>query len=162
MKTLSKTICILAAFSMSSAAFAGEGSWTISDADGQVTVTRGGKPHYGAEGTVLKAGDVISTSKTARAVLVRGGKFVVVDPGKKVRITKPKEKGTVTKIFEYLGGLASTQSKKNTFNSGTAAAVVKGYGSGLENGSSSAGNNGGTSGNEDDPAMWKQIEPQTL
>lgn len=162
MTKISQFFCILTVFFASTAAIASDHAWTISDADGQVTVTRQGKPLYGAQGTVLKAGDVISTSKNARAVLVRGGKFVVVDPGKKVRIEKPKQKGTATRIFEYLGSLVSSDPKTNSFNAGTAAAVVKGLGDGIDETGYSQSASGNVSARDDDPAMWKQVEEQSL
>ncbi|KWV92693.1 hypothetical protein [Erythrobacter sp. YT30] len=163
MMKITKLIGVTAALFASSAAWASDGSWTISDADGQVTVTRADKPLYGAKGTVLKAGDVISTSKTARAVLVRDGKFVVVEPGKKVRISKPTEKGAMTRIFEYLGNIVSTSSPRNSFNEQTAAAVVKGYDKDVEKSLSTTNKaTYNAASDSDDPAMWKEMEPQTV
>ncbi|MEL7196709.1 MAG: hypothetical protein AAGL10_00195 [Pseudomonadota bacterium] len=161
-----KTLLAASALCMGSAAMASDGNWMISDADGQVTVTRDSKPLYGASGTVLKAGDVITTSKTARAVLVRGGKFVVVEPSKKVRISKPKQKGAVAKVFEYLGNMVSTGSNRNTFGQQTAAAVIKGYGKGAEKSLSYSSKDAGYANTnmsqDDDPSMWKPVEPQDL
>ncbi len=163
MMSMTKLIGVTAALFASSAAMAGNGSWMISDADGQVTVTRADKPLYGAKGTALKAGDVISTSKNARAVLVRDGKFVVVEPGKKVRISKPKQQGTVSKIFVYLGNLVSTSSPRNSFSEQTTAAVVKGYGKDVEKSLSKSNTvTYHRASEQDDPAMWQEVEPKPL
>lgn len=162
MLKLTKSLIAVSLLCAGTAAAASSPLWTISDADGQVTVTRGDKPLYGAQGTVLQTGDLVSTSKTARAVLVQGGKFVVVDPGKTVRIVMPKEKGAAARIFEYLGGLVGAGTKTRSFNGGQSAAVVKGMGEGLEKGGNGQATSSGGSARVDDPDMWKPVEPQSL
>ena len=123
---LSKNLCVLAAFVMSSAAIASDSGWVISEANGQVSVIRDSKAIYGAQGTRLEIGDVVRTSGGARAVLARGEKFFVVKPKSNVRIKPMKKQGKIAQMFEYLGDQllgGDTKSDKQVL-----AAVVKGYG----------------------------------
>lgn len=132
MKKLFKSICILLAFFSSSAALATDSGWIISEADGQVSITRDGKAVYGAQGTKLQIGDVVRTGKGARAVLVRGEDFVIVSPERQVRIAKAKEKGIIAQAFQSVGNMISNVAKKNSpqpnMNQSASATVVKGYG----------------------------------
>lgn len=128
MAKLPKLICVFAAFSLSTAAFAQDSGWRISETDGQVSVIRDNEAIYGEEGTQLQIGDVVRTSEAGRAVLVRGKEFVVVSPKAQVRI-KPVEKGgMVDQMLEYLGDLLTTDSGLTSSKARTVALVVKGYG----------------------------------
>lgn len=131
---LSKNIAIAAALVTSSAAFASDSGWIISEADGQVSVNRNDKAVYGAKGTKLQVGDIIRTSKAARAVLVKGDEFFIVSPNKQVRIVKVEEAGTATKILKFVGSMLSSNSQHSSLKRPLEAAVVKGMGGGLENG----------------------------
>ena len=131
---LARSIGIAAALLTSSAALASDSGWIISEADGQVSVNRADKAVYGAKGTKLQVGDVIRTSKAARAVLVRGDEFYIVTPNKQVRIAKVEEDSTATKIMNFVGNMLSSNSEHSKLNRPLDAAVVKGMGGGLENG----------------------------
>jgi len=131
---LSRIICVLAALFTTSAALASDSGWIISEANGQVSVTRDDKAIYGAKGTQLQVGDVIRTSKGARAVLARGDEFHIVSPNAQVRIIKVEEDSTATKILKFVGNLLATDNQHSRLSRPMEAAVVKGYGGGLENG----------------------------
>lgn len=123
---ISKAICVAAAFCMGSAALAENSGWRISEADGQVSVIRGDKSLYGAEGTQLQVGDLVKTSGAANAVLVRGDDFVVVEGGKTVRIKPAQEQGMVTQMVEYVTGLFGPSEDHSKLDRPLQAAVVKG------------------------------------
>ncbi len=131
---LARSIGIAAAMLSSSAALASDSGWIISEADGQVSINRADKAVYGAKGTKLQVGDVVRTSKAARAVLVRGDEFYIVTPNKQVRIVKVEEDSTATKIMNFVGNTLSSNSQHSKLNRPLDAAVVKGMGGGLENG----------------------------
>jgi hypothetical protein len=122
----SKAVCVAAAFCMGSAALAENSGWSISEADGQVSVIRGDKSLYGARGTQLQIGDVVKTSEAANAVLVRGEDFVLVDSGKAVRIKPAEEQGVVGQMVEFVTGLLGPREDKSRLNRPLQAAVVKG------------------------------------
>ncbi|MEM8724636.1 MAG: hypothetical protein AAGE86_03850 [Pseudomonadota bacterium] len=134
MNTWSRNICLAAALCTSSAALASDSGWSISEADGQVSITRGEKAVYGAKGTPLQVGDVIRTKKAARAVLVRGDEFYIVAPNKQVRIIRVEEDSTATKVMKFVGGMLSSNTQHSSLQRPMEAAVVKGMGGGLENG----------------------------
>ncbi len=135
---LAKSIGILAAFFMSGTALAADSGWTISEADGQVSIMRDNKAIYGAEGAKLQIDDVVRTGKGGNAVLTRGDEFVIVSPEQQVRITKKKESGTAAQIFQSLGEMLSVIKQKTTpkpsVEQPVLAAVVKGYDHGSEEG----------------------------
>ncbi|MEP1421244.1 MAG: hypothetical protein ABJK59_05690, partial [Erythrobacter sp.] len=122
----SKTLCVVAAFCMGSAALAENSGWRISEADGQVSVIRGEKSLYGAEGTELQVGDLVKTSNAANAVLVRGDNFVVIEPGKTVRIKPAEEQGMFSQMVEYVSGLLGPSEDRSKLKRPLQAAVVKG------------------------------------
>ncbi len=129
---LSKHLCICAALFSSSAAFASDSGWMISETDGQVSITRDAKALYAAKGTRLEIGDVVSTSEGGRAVLVRGDEFYIVSPKAQVRIKKAEEQGVAAQVFQYIGEKVLGMERKAKGTPGTKepvlAAVVKGYG----------------------------------
>ena len=128
---LSKRVCVIAALFASSSALAADSGWSISEADGQVSVMRGDKPLYGAAGTRLQIGDVVRTAKGARAVLVREDEYLIVSPLEQARITKAQESGVVAQLIDTLGGMLfdnkNTQSQKS-LQGPMNAAVTKGFG----------------------------------
>ncbi|WP_298464889.1 hypothetical protein [uncultured Erythrobacter sp.] len=134
MNTWSRNICVAVALCSSSAALASDSGWTISEADGQVSIMRDDKAVYGAKGTRLQVGDVIRTKKAARAVLVRGDDFYIVAPNKQVRIIKVEEDSTATKVMNFVGNMLSSNTQHSSLKRPMEAAVVKGMGGGLENG----------------------------
>ncbi len=129
---LSKGLFVAAALLSSSAAFAEDSGWAISEADGQVSIMRGGQAVYGAEGTRLQIGDVVRASKSGRAVIARGDKFVVVTSKSQVRIKPAKQKGRIMQMVEYMGDTLQDLTRGGGRNSDddkqVTAAVVKGYG----------------------------------
>ncbi len=131
---LVRNIGIAAALLTGTAAVASDSGWTISEANGQVSVMRDDKAIYGAKGTELEVGDVIRTSKGARAVLVRGDEFHIVSPNAQVRIVKVQEDSTATKILKFVGNMLSPNTKHSTLSRPPEAAVVKGVDGGLANG----------------------------
>lgn len=129
-----KHALVAAALFSSTSAFASDSGWTISEADGQVSISRADKAVYGAKGTKLRVGDVVRTSKAARAVLVKGDEFFIVSPNKQVRIVKVEEDSTATKILNFVGNMLSSNTNHASLSRPPEAAVVKGMGAGLENG----------------------------
>jgi len=129
---LSRIICIVAALFTTSAVLASESGWIISEANGQVSVMRDDKAIYGAKGTPLQVGDVIRTSKGARAVLARGDEFHIVSPKTQVRIVKVEEDSTATKILKFVGNMLSPDQPRSSLKQPMQAAVVKGYGRGVQ------------------------------
>jgi len=137
MNKLAKSLCALGVFSSAatfggSAAIAQEASpqdtgWAISDADGQVSVIRDGKSIYGAKGTRLEIGDLVRTSKAARAVLMRGKEFVVVPPGEQVRIAKAEDAGTVGQFIEFMGKMLTSNGTQSALKRPIGVAVIKGF-----------------------------------
>ena len=119
--------CALATLLLtSSAAIAQDSGWVISEADGQVSITRGDKGVYGAKGTALQVGDVVRTSKAAKAVLARGDEFFILAPNKQVRIAPKEESGALAQVMEFVGGMFASNTKQTRFSASSDAAVVKG------------------------------------
>lgn len=123
---ISKALCVAAAFCMGSAALAENSGWRISEADGQVSIIRGEKSLYGAQGTQLQVGDLVKTSGAANAVLARGDDFVVVEGGKTVRIKPAEKQGMVSQMVEFVGGLFGPSEDHSKLSRPMQAAVVKG------------------------------------
>ncbi len=73
---------------------------------------------------------MISTGKKSRAVLVRGGEYVVISPNSRLRIAKPKTRNGVVQFFEEVGSVLFRIDKKSTPHFGVdtpyLVAVVKG------------------------------------
>ncbi len=133
MASLPKMICVFAALASSTAAFGQDSGWSISEADGQVSVIRDNEAIYGEEGTQLQIGDVVRTSEAGRAVLVRGKDFVVVSPKAQVRIKPVPKSGVVDQALEFLGDLFTSDSQPTASKARTVALVVKGYGANAGN-----------------------------
>lgn len=123
-------MAIAALFVLSTPAAASTKAWQISESTGSVSVESNGQVRTGARGMALKAGDAVSTGSTGRAVIVRGGEYVIVSPNSRVRITKPEESGAITQIFQSIGSALFKIEKKETPHFGVKtpylAAVVKG------------------------------------
>ena len=115
---------------MLSPAQAGTKSWHISESNGEVSVETGSGVRAASRGQSLKAGDAVRTGASGRAVIVRGGEYVIVSPKSRVRITKPEETGAITQIFQSVGSALFRIDKKETPHFGVKtpylAAVVKG------------------------------------
>ena len=121
---------IMAVIMVASPAYAGPKAWQISETNGEVSVETGGGVQTAARGQSLKAGDAVKTGASGRAVIVRGGEYVIVSPKSRVRITRPEETGAITQIFQSVGSALFRIEKKETPHFGVKtpylAAVVKG------------------------------------
>lgn len=121
---------ILAFFSFSIPAYAGTVQWKISESSGEVFIDADGLTRPAARGVSLKAGDAVYTRSKGRAVIVRGGEYVVISPNSRIRLTKPEESGAITQIFQTIGSALFRIEKKATPHFGVKtpylAAVVKG------------------------------------
>lgn len=128
MKLFSKSMIVGALF-CSTSAFANSPAWTISESSGTVNVLRPGVTEAGTRGKALKAGDVIATGKAGRAVLVRGGEYLVVSANSRIAIAQPKS-GSMTQIVQSFGNAVFKIQKKTTphfaVQTPYLAAVVKG------------------------------------
>ena len=114
----------------SGTAFAGAPGWTISESSGRVVVLRSGVSQIAIRGGSLSPGDLVSTAGNARAVLVRGGEYLVVSPNSRIRIADPVTSGGFTQIIQDLGNTVFRITKKTTphfaVETPYLAAVVKG------------------------------------
>ncbi|MGB5077055.1 MAG: FecR family protein, partial [Sphingorhabdus sp.] len=122
-------IAMIAMF-LTSPAQAGTKSWQISESSGEVSVETGNSSSSASRGMLLQAGDAVATGASGRAVIVRGGEYVIVSPKSRVRITKPSETGAVVQIFQSVGSALFKIRKMETPHFGVKtpylAAVVKG------------------------------------
>lgn len=129
MRKFAQAIAITTLF-MSGAAHAAPPQWTLSEKSGSVNVFRAGVSKVAISGGQLRAGDVIATGAKSRAVLVRGGEYVVVSPNSRLRISKPAKDGGVVQFFKEMGSALFRIDKKATPHFGVKtpymAAVVKG------------------------------------
>ena len=130
MSVVRKTMFAVALMA-SGAAYAGTPGWSVSESSGPVFVAKPGmsKTSTIARGAALSAGDIVSTGKGGRAVLVRGGEYLTVAPNTKLQLTEPKA-GALTQIIQSFGNVVFKIQKKTTphFQVDTPylAAVVKG------------------------------------
>ncbi|WP_169803617.1 FecR family protein, partial [Sphingomonas adhaesiva] len=125
-----RALAAVLAASCSTQALAGPAGWTISEASGPVTIARGGVSTVATRGGAVGAGDVVSTGRGGRAVLVRGTEFMMVAPGSRLRLPAEAQPAGVTRVIEELGNVVFMIKKKMTphFEVKTPylAAVVKG------------------------------------
>ncbi|MBW6533357.1 hypothetical protein KZ820_21700, partial [Sphingomonas sp. RRHST34] len=84
-------------------ASAGPAGWRISEAMGDVQVTRAGVSKVATRGSAIAAGDTVTTAKGARAVLVRGTEFMLVAPGSRLTLPAATEAKGMTRIVEEFG-----------------------------------------------------------
>lgn len=125
-----KKLVTLGALLASGTAYAGVPAWTVSESSGAVQVSRSGlQPAAVTRGRALRAGDVISTGKGGRAVLIRGEEYLVVSPGTRITIADPKP-GAMTQIIQGVGNTLFKIKKMATphfaVQTPYLAAVVKG------------------------------------
>lgn len=113
-----------------SAASAGTPGWTISESSGRVVILRSGVSQIAIRGGSLSPGDLVSTAGNSRAVIVRGGEYLVVSPNSRIRIADPVTSGGFTQIIQDLGNIVFRIKKKTTphfaVETPYLAAVVKG------------------------------------
>ncbi len=89
----------------SAAAYAGAPGWSLSETSGQVTVASTGLVKAAVRGGGVSAGDIVSTGRTGRAVLVRGEEYLVVAPNSRIRVADPAKTGGMTQIIEQFGNV---------------------------------------------------------
>lgn len=130
MSVVRKTVFAVALLT-SGAAYAGTPGWSVSEASGPVFVSKVGLAKTSAvtRGAGLSEGDIISTGKGGRAVIVRGGEYLTVAPNTRLQLTEPKA-GALTQIVQSFGNVLFKIQKKSTphfqVNTPYLAAVVKG------------------------------------
>lgn len=111
-------------------AIAAPPEWRVSEISGAVSVGPVGKVRPISRGSVLSAGDVVSTGQGARAVLTRGEEYVIVSPGSRLRLPENQKPGAVMQWIEDFGTAVFRIQKKSTPHFGVQtpylAAVVKG------------------------------------
>src|SRR5688500_6813009 len=104
--------------------------WKVSEVSGDVKVVENGRPRAALRGALLASGATIVTGQSARAVIVRGGEFVVVSPNSRLRIAEPEQqRGIIQAVVEFGTSLFRIERKATThFGVQTPylAAVVKG------------------------------------
>ena len=128
-KNVAKIAAIMA-LAVGATAKAESPSWTLSESTGSVHILRAGVSSIAVAGGSLRSGDVVSTGKKGRAVLVRGREYVVVSPNSRLRITNPESSSAITQFFEEIGTVLFKIERKSTPHFGVQtpymAAVVKG------------------------------------
>lgn len=102
---IARTTAFALALLGSSAAYAGTPGWSLSETSGQVTVVSTGLSKIATRGSNVATGDVISTGRTGRAVLVRGEEYLVVAPNSRIRVADPAKAGRFTQIIEDFGNV---------------------------------------------------------
>lgn len=124
-----RLIAILAA-GCSSAAIAGEPSWTISEVSGPVQIAHAGLGKIATRGLAIAAGDTVSTGPGGRVVLVRGTEYMMVAANTRLRLPAEQKADGFTQMIEDFGNVVFMIKKKMTphFEVRTPylAAVVKG------------------------------------
>jgi collagen type III alpha len=114
----------------SSAAWAGAPAWTISESSGPVSVGSRGAIKIGTRGNTLSVGDTVTTGPGGRAVIVRGGEYLVLAPNTRLRVADPAQSSGLMQIIEEAGNILFRINKKTTPHFGVQtpylAAVVKG------------------------------------
>jgi hypothetical protein len=89
----------------SGAAFAGTPGWSVSESSGQVTIASTGLVKAALRGGGVAVGDIVSTGRNGRAVLVRGEEYLVVAPNSRIRVADPVKSGGMTQIIEQFGNV---------------------------------------------------------
>ena len=90
---------------MSSAAMAAPATpgWKVSEVSGDVRVVENGRPRAAVRGALLASGSMVVTGARARAVIVRGGEFVVVSPNSRLRLAPPEQQGGIIQAIVEFG-----------------------------------------------------------
>ena len=104
--------------------------WKVSEVSGDVRLSEAGKTRAAAKGALLGSGAMITTAPGARAVIVRGGEFVVISPGTRIRVPEESSPNKIMQLIEDWGSALFKIEKKSTPHFGVQtpylAAVVKG------------------------------------
>jgi len=105
-------------------------AWQVTESSGTVTITQETGTLPAERGVSLKPGDAVETGADGRAVIVRGGEYVIVGPTSRVKISAPDQADAKTQIFQSFGSALFKIEKKESWNFGVKtpylAAVVKG------------------------------------
>lgn len=112
-------------------AYAAEATWRVAKLSGEATVTSGGvqQASLGTE-TVLKPGDIVSTGRNGRMLLVSGADVILLAPNSVIAIPAKEENDKLTTILQKAGSISLTVEKRNEVHfrveTPYLAAVVKG------------------------------------
>src|SRR5688572_27352579 len=105
-------------------------SWQVSEVTGDVRLVENGRPRTALRGALLASGATIVTAPGARAVIVRGGEFIIVSPNSRLRIAEPTQERGIIQIISEFGTSLFRIERKSTPHFGVQtpylAAVVKG------------------------------------
>ena len=114
-----------------SSAMAATPSWKVSEVAGDVRLIDKGTARPATRGALLASGAAIATGPTGKAVVVRGGEYIVISPRSRLRLPEPAEaQGGIIQFIGELGTAVFKITKKSTPHFGVKtpylAAVVKG------------------------------------
>ena len=126
-----QTALLLTALLMSSApAIASAADWKVTEVNGQVRIINQQSTRTAVAGAAVRPGEVVSTARSSRAVLVRGGDYMMVAPESRVRIAEPQTDGPLVQVVQDLGSALFKVEKKSAphfaVRTPFLAAVVKG------------------------------------
>lgn len=76
----------------SQAALAAAPLWRVTETAGPVQVRHGGRTAAAVRGATLDPGDVVTTGRGGRAVLVRGQEYVIVSAGTRLRLPAARKR----------------------------------------------------------------------
>ena len=89
----------------SSSAWAAPPAWLVSETSGPVSIASPGVTRIAQRGGALAIGDIVSTGRGGRAVLVRGEEYLVVAPNTRITIADPGPSGGLTQVIEHAGNV---------------------------------------------------------
>ncbi|MEX1250386.1 MAG: FecR family protein [Hyphomonas sp.] len=119
-----------AAYLLVSPAQAAPLAWQVTESSGAVTITHETGTVPAARGVSLKPGDAVETGADGRAVIVRGGEYLIVGATSLVKISAPDQADAKTQISQPFGSVLFKIQKKESWDFGVKtpylAAVVKG------------------------------------
>ena len=82
----------------------GPAAWIVAQKSGHVQVVRAGlQPASVQLRAVLKPGDVVATGADGRAMLTRGGDYVIVAPGSRLMLPKNEQRKGFTQLIQQVG-----------------------------------------------------------
>ena len=115
---------------LSAAAAQAAPNWMVTEVSGDVRLSEGGRTRAAGKGMLLVSGATIMTGPTARAVIVRGGEFVVIAPATRIRVPQAEAPNKIMQLIEEWGSAVFKIEKKSNPHFGVQtpylAAVVKG------------------------------------
>ena len=105
--------------------------WVVTQKSGQVQLLRSGmQPASVQVRAALAPGDMLSVGANGRAMLTRGGDYVVIAPGSRLILPKSEQRAGVTQLIQQIGTMLykvrHTGVPHFTVETPMLAAVVKG------------------------------------